>query len=86
MPKVTMFILENCPYCIRARKINEKLLKEDRFKDITIELVDERKEAALADSFDYYNVPCYYLGREKLHEGAADEADICSALERALGK
>ena len=86
MPKVTMFILETCPYCIKARKINEKLLKEEQFRDIEIELVDEKKQAALADTFDYYYVPSYYLGREKLHEGAAEEADVRAAFERALGK
>lgn len=37
-----------------------------------LRIVDERAEADYADSFDYYYVPCYYVGGEKVHEGHAE--------------
>ncbi len=83
MKKLTMFILKDCPHCRAALAINGELALEPRFADVEVEVVDEREQAELADSYDYYYVPCYYLGREKLHEGAATREDILAVFERA---
>lgn len=85
MPKLDLFILESCPYCIRARKYLEELRQEDpKYQTIEINLIDERKERALANSYDYYLVPTFYLGQTKLFEGIMTKADVKDVLDKAL--
>jgi glutaredoxin len=85
MPKLDLFILESCPYCIKARKYLEELRQEDpRYQAIEIHLIDERKERALANSYDYYLVPTFYLGQTKLFEGIMTKADVKNVLDKAL--
>ena len=85
MPKLDLFILESCPYCIRARKYLEELRQEDpKYQTIEINLIDERKERALANSYDYYLVPTFYLGKTKLYEGIMTKADVKNVLDKAL--
>lgn len=69
MPKLTLFIQETCPFCRRALSYIDELKKLDEYKNIDIEVVDEKVEKVRADSYDYYYVPTFYLGEEKLHEG-----------------
>lgn len=83
--KLTMFYLPLCPHCLLAAKYLEQLKAEEpRFADIEVEKIDESKEHALADSYDYWYVPCFYLGGEKLHEGHAEKDDVRRVLEAAL--
>lgn len=85
MPKLTLFILESCPYCIRARNYLSELQSEDpKYLNIQIDLIDERKERALANRYDYYLVPTFYLGQTKLFEGIMTKEDVRKVLEVAL--
>lgn len=85
MAKLTLFHLERCPYCVKARKYLAELAQEDpRYASVTIELIDERKNKALADAHDYYLVPTFYLGSTKLFEGIMSKVDVQAVLERAL--
>lgn len=85
MSKLDLFILESCPYCIRARRYLDELIAEDpRYQAIEIHLIDERKERALANSYDYYLVPTFYLGQTKLFEGIMTKADVKAVLDQAL--
>ena len=80
-----LFILEHCPHCKRARQWMEDLYKENPlYKQIPIEIIDERKEEALASSYDYYYVPCFFDGDIKLHEGAASKEIIKSIFDNYL--
>jgi len=85
MPKLTLFILESCPYCIRARNYLAELQEEDpNYKKIDIELIDERLNRALANSYDYYLVPTFYMDKTKLFEGIMSKADVKKVLDQAL--
>jgi glutaredoxin len=85
MAKLTLFHLERCPYCITARKYLAELVQEDpRYAAVTIELIEERQNKALADAHDYYLVPTFYLGSTKLFEGIMTKADVQVVLEAAL--
>lgn len=85
MAKLTLFHLERCPYCIEARKYLAELQAEDaRYRDIVIDLIDERKNKALADAHDYYLVPTFYLGSTKLFEGIMTKTDVQAVLDAAL--
>jgi glutaredoxin len=79
-----LFILEMCPYCIKARRFLDQLLQQEKYKDIQIKIVDERKERAYANQFNYYLVPSFYFQNEKLFEGAMRLEDVQKTLDKAL--
>lgn len=87
MKEITMFILEGCPYCRQALSWMEELKKENpAYASIPVKIIDEKKEADLANQFDYYYVPTYYVDEEKLHEGVAKKEIIQNIFEKALEK
>ena len=85
MKELTLFYLKSCPYCIRAQKYMQELQDENpRYAEIPIKKVEEQQEKALADSYDYYYVPCFYTGSTKLHEGSIDKDGVRAVFEKAL--
>ena len=85
MKDLTMFYLESCPYCRRARPYMDELFRENpEYANIPLTMVEERQQQELADSSDYYYVPCYYAGKEMLAEGALDKAGVQADFESAL--
>ena len=83
MKKVTLFYLAGCPYCNSARKAIEELKQEDeRCAGVEIEWIDERKESALADQYDYYRVPSIFLGKTKLYE--ADPSQNAQEIKESV--
>jgi hypothetical protein len=46
-------------------------------------VIDEREEADLADSYDYFYVPPYYGGGETGHAGHAEREDVETVLRLA---
>ena len=84
MKELTLFVMRGCPYCRQAKQYLEELRQENvDYAAIPIREIDENAEAELANSYDYYYVPSFYLGREKLHEGASTKEKIRAVLERA---
>ncbi|MEG2007318.1 MAG: glutaredoxin domain-containing protein [Oscillospiraceae bacterium] len=82
--KLTLFYLPACPHCKLAFKFLDELRASDaRYAAIEIEKVDESSEVERAYSYDYWYVPCFYLGDEKLHEGHAELSDVKRVLDRA---
>ena len=79
-----MFELKECPHCHLARRLLEDLLKEEQFKDIEMEFIEEQEQAELAAKYDYYYVPTFYVGDKKLAEGHVEEEDVRRVLEQAL--
>ena len=87
MKKVTLFYMVGCPYCNRARKAVEELKREDeRCAQVDIEWIDERKESALAEQYDYYYVPSIFLGKTKLYEASPSQnaQEIKESVRQAL--
>ena len=69
MQKLTVFYLNGCPYCRKAREVVEALRAENpAYRDAEMEWIEESEWVALADSYDYYRVPSIFLGRKKLYE------------------
>ena len=69
--KLTAFILPRCPYCLQMRELLEELRAErPELAAIEIEFIDESAQSALADSYEYYRVPSFFLGRRKLYEAS----------------
>ncbi|HPT86105.1 MAG TPA: glutaredoxin, partial [Bacillota bacterium] len=54
------------------------------YRDIEVKIIDEKEEAELANSYDYYYVPTYFYGNIKLHEGAATKDKIRQVFDEYL--
>ncbi len=83
MKKVQLFILKNCPYCIQAQRDIETLKREVPYSKIEIEEIDEAVQQELANQYDYYYVPCFYIDGQKVSEGAVDFETIRKILDMA---
>lgn len=87
MKTLTMFVTSWCPYCRQALSIMDKLRKENpKYQDIEINIIDEELEPEIADSYNYYYVPTYFIDNEKLHEGAASEEIVKKVFEKAISR
>jgi glutaredoxin len=85
MNELKYFKLSLCPYCRRADKYIEELKKENpKYARIKINTIEENKNRHISAGYDYYYVPCFYMGDQKLHEGAASKENIKEVLDAAL--
>ncbi|MBQ8953828.1 MAG: glutaredoxin [Clostridia bacterium] len=87
MKKVTVFYLENCPYCKKARAAFDALLAENpAYGALTIEWIEESRQSELAESFDYYYVPSLFAEGRKLYEcfPSEDAESIRRHIQAAL--
>jgi len=87
MKKIKLFYLRSCPYCKKALTVIEKL-KEKEYKDIklNIEMIEESQNKELANSYDYYYVPAFFVDDKKEHEGIVMVSDIRRIIDQALRK
>ena len=82
-----MMVLEDCPYCKQAERMIAQLQEEDeKYREIVIKRVDEEVDTELADSLDYYYVPCFFVDGEKLSEGVPEKEKVKAVLDAALGE
>ena len=68
----TIFYLEYCPYCKRAKALLQHAVCENPQLKVafdSFEWVEESRESEKAEAFDYYYVPAYYIDSVKKHEG-----------------
>lgn len=85
MKTINMFITSWCPYCKQALSIMDKLEKENpKYEDIEVKVIDEELEPEISKQYDYYYVPTYFVGSEKIHEGVPSEEIIRKVFETAL--
>ena len=72
-----LFYLKNCPYCREALAWIQELYQQDiKYQCIPLEMIEESEQSELADTYDYYYVPCFFEGTKKLHEGAITKETI----------
>lgn len=85
MQKVTIFILKDCPFCKKAQKMLSELKSAyPELSGIEVEIIDEAVEPALADCYDYYYVPAFYVNGVKKYEGIVDKSKVENILRSAL--
>ncbi|EEX48798.1 MULTISPECIES: glutaredoxin family protein [Jonquetella] len=85
MKKVTLFYLKNCPHCKRARKMMEDLFAaHPEYKDVPLTMIEESEAPETAGKYDYYLVPTFYVGDEKLHEGVPSPEAVESVFKAAI--
>ena len=85
MKKLKMFFFEGCPFCAKAEGFMKELIAENpEYGKIEIERIDEKKHPEIADLYDYYFVPTFYLDGEKIHEGIITKAKMKEVFDKAL--
>lgn len=84
MKEIKMFFMETCPHCRRAFELMDEIYSENpEYGKIPVKKIDETKESAYAATFDYYYVPTFYAGDEKIHEGIPSKEAIEKVFEAA---
>lgn len=86
MKTLYMMVTSWCPHCKNAKAWIEELQKEKaEYQKIDLQIVDEETDPrAESLAFDYYYVPTFFLGKEKLHEGVTKRELVEDALQQAL--
>ncbi len=51
---------------------------------VAIEMIEESEQSDLADTFDYYYVPTFYVDGVKVHEGGIYAEEVEKILRSAL--
>ncbi len=89
MKTITLFYLEDCPYCRHARAAVEELVEENpAYGGIGIDWIEESRRPDVADRYDYYYVPTVFCGDEKLYEASPLQgyASIRESLRAAFDR
>lgn len=87
MKGILLFVMDGCPHCKLALRYQRELLSEHpEWGDVPVKIVDETMEPNFAGGFDYYYVPTYYVGDEKVHEGHAEKEDVEKVFRLAAGE
>lgn len=85
MKDVKLFYQETCPYCKKALKWMDEVKQEyPELQAVQVEMIEERKNSAISDSFDYWYVPTFYVDGKKVHEGVASKKIVENVLRSAL--
>ncbi len=85
MKRVKLFYLKNCPFCKKALRYIEELKAEHaELAAVDIEMIEESELPDVADKFDYYYVPTFYVDGVKEHEGGIYPEEGERILRKAL--
>ncbi len=85
MKHVRLFYLKNCPFCKKAlRYIEELKAVHAELAPVEIEMIEESEQPEVADRFDYYYVPTFYVDGVKEHEGGIYPEEVERILRKAL--
>lgn len=82
MKKVVLVHYNTCPYCHQAFDFLNTL--KPKYPNVAVELIDERKYPQIADKYDHYYVPAFFIDGENVLEGAVTIEQIESVLRKAL--
>lgn len=87
MKPIKMFMMKTCPYCQKAFGWMDECKQEHpEYSALDIEMIDEREQPDVANQFDYYYVPTYYVDGVKVHEGAASRQIIDEVFAKAYSE
>lgn len=85
MKHVKMMVLDGCPHCKRAFSLMQELCEEHpEYRDVEVEVIEENREEEKTRGYDYWYVPTYFVGAEKLHEGVPSKEKIDAVYKAAL--
>lgn len=85
MKKVLLFKLTHCPYCQKTFSDMEDLFaKHPEYKEVELEIIDENEQMEIANQYDYYYVPTFYVDGKKEAEGVLTKAENQAVFEKAI--
>jgi len=85
MKEILMMMLPGCPHCQNAERMLKQLMeKNEAYQKLQIRRENEAVNKKLADSLDYYYVPCFFVDGKKVFEGVPDINGIENVLKEAL--
>lgn len=85
MKPVKLFYLNDCPFCRKAlRYIEQAKAEHPELAGVAIEMIEESEQPEVADTFDYYYVPTFYVDGAKVHEGGIFPDEVEALLRQAL--
>ena len=91
MKKLTMIVMQGCPYCAAAKRAIQELKAEQAaYAPLAVEELEDGSAAAQAYGKDYYYVPSIFIGGEKCFEAQPGQSDavikqaVARAFDRAL--
>lgn len=87
MKSVKLFMFKGCPHCAQALKFWNQLVEaHSEYKGVSLEIIDEKLQPELADQYDYYYVPTFFVDNQKVHEGAVSLEAVRNVLHLAVGE
>lgn len=84
MKTITVFYQQHCPFCKKAFAYMDELLQQEPYKGLQIEKIEETEQPDVADRYDYYYVPTFYIDGEKVHEGGIFRDEVKALFDKAL--
>ena len=85
MKKVVLFHFAGCPYCRAAQNYIDEITREQpELASVEIEKIDEKLHPEIAEKYDYWYVPTFYVDGVKVHEGACTKKIVEDVLRGAL--
>ena len=87
MKELIMFHRNDCGYCLKAKRALEELYAENpAYAAVPLTMIEETEQPALADTYDYYAVPSFFIGKDKLFEAriGMSQETIKAAVKAAL--
>ena len=79
--------MSGCPYCRHADNAIEELIKENpAYGEIEIDRINETLHPLKVRNFDYYYVPCMFIGDSKIYEANPSQNfdDIKASVKRVF--
>jgi thiol-disulfide isomerase/thioredoxin len=86
MKPIRLFYLKNCPFCRKALVYIDELKKQEAYKEVEIEMIEESECPEIADRYDYYYVPTFYIDGKKIHEGGIFPDEVEAIFKKALSE
>jgi glutaredoxin len=87
MKEIKFFMMPTCPHCKKAIAMMEEIFAaHPEYRKIPFKEIDEVREARYAKKFDYYKVPTFYVGDEKIHEGIPTKTAVMEVFVKAYGE
>ena len=92
MKKITEFYLTGSPYCVKAvRALTELIADHPEYGQIESEKIEEEMHPELSKQYDYWYVPTFFIGKDKLYEAKPGQTyeevreNVRSVLDHASG-
>lgn len=74
-----------CPYCSLADKmIDKQMKKNEKYREIDIEVIDEEVNPEKASQYQYELVPNFWVNGRKILEGVPKMETVKAVLDAAL--